>query len=127
MGEPPSGDPAEVSQTFAAPAEDRAQKLGQREHILPVRHRCKHVLLDPLPVQKHALLLAAGAEVPRPAVMEIFANKVYVVHALCRRGWQRLLKDTSPGKSPIGAGSAWLSLAPGAPHAQASNPSHRCG
>jgi len=60
-------DAAQLAQPRPVPAEDRARQLGQREHVLPVRHRREHVLLDPIAVQQDALLVADGAEVARLA------------------------------------------------------------
>ena len=49
---------------LAPPRKNRPPQPRQREHVLPVRHRREHVLLDPLAVRQHALLVAARAEVP---------------------------------------------------------------
>ena len=67
VGQQARGDAAQLAQPRPAPAEDWAQEFGQREHLLPVRHRSEHVLLDPLAVQDRALLVAARAEIRRIA------------------------------------------------------------
>ena len=67
FSEKPSRDPAQLSQPIAAPSENGPQQPWHGENVLAVRHWRKHVLLDPLAVQKHALLVTARAEVARLA------------------------------------------------------------
>ncbi len=62
--EQPLYDVAQPPQQCAPAGEDRAQHAGHGEHVLPVRHRRKHVRLDPLAVDEHALLVAARTEIP---------------------------------------------------------------
>jgi hypothetical protein len=88
----------------SAPGKDRANQPRHGEDVLPVRHRRKHVLLDPLAVEEHALLVAARAEGARlageskqkivpagiavdacEAVMEIAALQEPLDRALCHR------------------------------------------
>ena len=66
-GEQALDDVAELPQQRAPAGEERPQQARHREHILPVRHRGKHVGFHPFAVREHPLLVAARTEITRLA------------------------------------------------------------
>jgi hypothetical protein len=74
---------AQLPEQSAPAREDRPQHSRYGEDVLPVRYGCKNAFLDPIPIGKDALLVAARAEIPGLAGKreQVIVAAFWTIHA----------------------------------------------